>query len=640
MFRPYLLAGLCIALTGCAVGPAASPIADPGVSIRGKAFGGQQPVVGAQVYLYAANTTGTAGPGIAPSSTNQSVSLLNSGVLTNNPSASGQDASGNYYVLTAADGSFSIGGDYACTPNQQVYILVTGGNPGAGTNSASSMTGILGNCPAAGNFAAAVPYVWINEVSTVAAAYSLAPFASDATHVSTSGSTQATTGIANAFLNAPKLADISAGTAVTTTANGGSVPNSLINTIADILAACVNSSDLAHNNCDTLFENATTDGVATTSTGGATNPTDVASAAINIVHNPGANVASLYGLQPATGAPFFPNATSAPPSFLVAIRYAEGCTSCYGAAADASGNIWFVSLTGNKLYQIDHTGKSLGSYTTNLSTPQYLAVDASGNIWVTNSGNGNVTEYSASGTALGTYNPTNSGLSGPQMIAFDATGNAWIANSNTKVATVLSSTGAFVGKYTPTASQSLYAVAIDTSGNAWLPGYTTASAITKLSGAGTQLGSYTPASSNLNYSRGAAFDGTGNLWIPNYGDNYLTVLSSSGALVGSYTTTGMATPITAAIDGSQRVWVGEYGANQVALFSNSGATLATTSTTVGSFTMSRQILVDNSGSVWLSSSNNTPSNYLTEFPGQATPVVTPLVANLKAPYGASAINRP
>lgn len=511
MFRSVcLLAGVSLALTGCAVGPAASPTADAGVSIRGKAFGGQQPVVGAQVYLYAANTTGSAGPGIAPSSTNQSLSLLNSGVLSNNPGAAGQDTSGNYYVLTAADGSFSIGGDYTCTPNQQVYLLVTGGNPGAGTNSASSMMAVLGSCPASGNFAANVPYVWVNEVSTVAAAYSLAPFASDATHVSTSGSTQAATGIANAFLNAPKLASISTGTTSTPTANGGIVPVSLVNTIANILAACVNSSDQAHTNCDTLFENATSDGVATASTGGTTNPTDVASAIINIVHNPGANVTALYGLQAGVAAPFSPNSQSAPTSFLVAISYTPGCSVCYGAAADASGNLWVASYSTSKLYQIDHTGKVLASYSSGLSSPLYVAVDASANIWVTNSNN-NIAEYTSSGTLLGTYNPTNSGLSSPQMIAIDATGNAWIANLSSKAVTVLSSTGALVGKYTTTAAQGLYAVAIDTSDNAWFPGYSGPTAVSELSSTGTQLGSYSPSGSN--FPRAASFDGSGNLWM-------------------------------------------------------------------------------------------------------------------------------
>jgi YVTN family beta-propeller protein len=33
---------------------------------------------------------------------------------------------------------------------------------------------------------------------------------------------------------------------------------------------------------------------------------------------------------------------------------------------------------------------------------------------------------------------------------------------------------------------------------------------------------------------GIAIDGSGNVWVANYGDNTVTVLSSSGALIATY----------------------------------------------------------------------------------------------------------
>ncbi len=42
-------------------------------------------------------------------------------------------ASGDYYVTTGSDGSFSISGDYTCTAGQQVYLYAVGGDPGLGT---------------------------------------------------------------------------------------------------------------------------------------------------------------------------------------------------------------------------------------------------------------------------------------------------------------------------------------------------------------------------------------------------------------------------------------------------------------------------------------------------------------------------
>jgi hypothetical protein len=53
-------------------GGSQTPLAD--VALTGTVYGGQQPLVGAHVYLFAANTTGYGGAGIAGSSSNASVS--------------------------------------------------------------------------------------------------------------------------------------------------------------------------------------------------------------------------------------------------------------------------------------------------------------------------------------------------------------------------------------------------------------------------------------------------------------------------------------------------------------------------------------------------------------------------------------
>ena len=100
-------------------------------------MGGQQPIVGAHVYLFAANTTGNAESGIAASSSNASTSLLGwhnyrQLRLCRRP-----------YVLTDSNGAFSITGDYVCTANTQVYLYALGGNPGAGTNSAAGLLAAL-----------------------------------------------------------------------------------------------------------------------------------------------------------------------------------------------------------------------------------------------------------------------------------------------------------------------------------------------------------------------------------------------------------------------------------------------------------------------------------------------------------------
>jgi hypothetical protein len=240
---PVLLpATLCLSLlTGCALQQTASSKPEPAVKLSGSVHGGQQPIVGAHVYLFAANTTGYGQP---------SVSLLNAA------STSTSDSLGAY-VVTDSNGAFTITDDYACTPNTQVYLYALGGNPGAGVNSAAAVLAALGNCPSSGSLLASIPFIQVNEVTTIAAAYAMAGFATDATHVSSSSTPLAQTGIANAFANATNLADISTGAALTTTpAGNGAVPQTEINTLADIVASCINSTGPASTPCSTLLSTA------------------------------------------------------------------------------------------------------------------------------------------------------------------------------------------------------------------------------------------------------------------------------------------------------------------------------------------------------------------------------------------------
>ncbi|SPE23606.1 exported hypothetical protein [Candidatus Sulfotelmatomonas gaucii] len=119
---PALLfaATFTLAMTGCSsstTGLMTSHDVQPpvsGAALQGKVHGGQNPIAGASVYLYAANTTGYGGAGISATASNQSISLLTSGT---------QDASGHYFATTGSDGSFSVTGDYTCpSANSQLYL--------------------------------------------------------------------------------------------------------------------------------------------------------------------------------------------------------------------------------------------------------------------------------------------------------------------------------------------------------------------------------------------------------------------------------------------------------------------------------------------------------------------------------------
>ena len=139
-------------LAGCSTGTNSTAIPKAKPSLRGNVHGGQQPVAGAQIYLYAAGTTGYGSP---------SRSML---------AAPG-------YVSTDIGGNFTITGDYTCQPGDLVYLVGLGGNAGAGPNSNIVLMTAPGSC-ATLQANAATTFLNIDEVTTVASVYALAPYIS------------------------------------------------------------------------------------------------------------------------------------------------------------------------------------------------------------------------------------------------------------------------------------------------------------------------------------------------------------------------------------------------------------------------------------------------------------------------------
>src|SRR6266702_504150 len=591
--RPVFAVALCfpLVLTGCTLSPTAAPTVDAGLAIQGSVHGGQQPIAGAHIYLLAANTTGYG---------NASVSVMSNVPGQTTLDSSGGATNGDYYVTTNASGAFSITSDYSCTPDTQVYLYSLGGNTGSGGNAAAGLLATLGNCPSLGNFLTATPFIAVNEVSTIAAAYAFAGFATDATHVSRSSTALAQVGIKNAFANAANLADLSTGAARSTPANGnGTAPQSLIYTLADIIASCINSSGAVSGPatptaCYTLFNSA--------KSGGATGsvPSDTATAAINIAHNPGANVAALYALVTAQS-PFGSTLSSQPNDFTVGLQFTGG----------------------------------------GLNDPYDIAIDSSGNAWITNNGTGgSVTKLTSDGVPItSSAGYTGHGLtSNLNGIAIDLNDNAWIPATNNNSIVEISSTGSFVSTstgYTGGGLNSPYSIAVDGSGNAWVTNIAFGQySVSKFSSAGTAVSGsngYTDGTLNTPYS--IAIDNLGNAWLADNGGLSTNVAKFSNAGVaispsGGYTGGGIDTPVAVAIDGAGNAWVANNGTIVgITELGSSGAAISPSTGYIAPGVNSlNAIAVDGSGNVWVADKN---ALQITEMIGLATPVVTPLSVGAK-----------
>jgi streptogramin lyase len=584
-----------------------APTTTPGSAISGNVHGGQQPIVGAHIYLFAANPAGYGSP---------SISMLNSA----QPSVA-TDAIGNY-VLTSATGSFHISGDYTCTTGQQVYLLALGGNPGPPVspgqiNPAAALMSAFGACPEGQtNFASTVPYVYINEVTTVAAVYALSGFMTDATHVGYAPTPGALQGIANAFRTVTNLAGISSGVALSQSVQGnGDVPQAEINSLANLLVNCVNSDGTT--GCAQLFTNAPAlDG---------TLPTNTIAAMLNITHKPGANVPALFAAsQIATT--FQPTLTAAPNDWSLALTfYADNMVGPYFPAIDSLGNLWVPSYVSNTLIEFDPTGKILsgtnGITGGGLNLPYSIAIDASDNPWVINFGPVNastVSKFSTAGVSLiSSPYPCDTACFFP---AFDAAQNLWISGSDR--ATVLRSDGSVLKKFATTGFDS--GIAINSAGVGWSIGQPN---LLYRIGLGATLSStteFTTAAAGADLTS-VAIDSADNVWYASAKNNAIGTSDKNGALVSpanGYTGGGLKGPAQIAVDGSNRVWVANRDGNSLSAFTNSGVAISpATGYQASNISNPRGLAIDASGNVWLT---NFTYNSITEFVGIATPAATPI----------------
>jgi hypothetical protein len=592
------------------------------------------------VYLLAVNNTGYGGPGIASSGTNQSASLLTSGT--------GSDSLG-FYVTTDANGDFSISNDYSCpSAYAYPYLYSVGGNSGAGDNSAITLVGPVSGCNSS-------QYVIVNEVSTVVVAYAFAGFASSPLNVSSSNTTLAATGLENASNTITNLMNPMTGTAYAATpATNGTVPQAEIDTLANILAGCVNSSGSGSTACLTLFSNAMN---------GSTAPTDTATAALNIAHNPGANVSTLFGLATAS-APFQPSLpTPAPNDFTIAVSYSgAGLNSPVPIAIDAAGNVWVGNTaTGvNSVSEFSPVGAPItGSPFSGggIVDPYSIAIDKSGNVWTGNVTPNSLSELENNGTPVSTSaGYTLGGLNAPYDIAFDKLGHAWVVNNVGSSLSEFSSTGTPItgspGDQGGGISNDPVSLAIDASGNIWVTDSITLGALSEFNSSGMAVsGSSGDTGGGLNDPWGIAIDGSGNVWAVNSGTGANTISkfgSSGSAITGSsgYSGGGLDIPEGIAIDGAGDVWVVNRATNatsppypdsSISEFNSSGTALSPSTGYQAGLNLALRIAVDGSGNVWVT---NASLNTVTEFVGAGAPVVTPIVANLLSPYGTSAVNLP
>jgi streptogramin lyase len=609
---PWLCCGF---LAGCGGTDIPSTTVAVGATLQGKVQGGQRPVSGAKVYLY---TAGFAGYGSA------STSLLN-------PSARGvsTDGNGNGYVTTTVSGSFSITGEWSCTHGtDEVYVLALAGNPGfadGAGNPALALMAALGPC---NSLASAYPFVFINEVTTVVSAWALQQFMTDVTHIGASETNA--TGLSNAFAQVPNMVDIATGQALAKTAAGnGVVPQSKIDTLANILASCVNSANGASAACGNLFSAATPPG--------RTPAADTIAAALYIARNPGYKVSTLFALG-TPSAPFQPQLSKAPNDWMLYVTLnGGGLNGPASVDVDGSGNLWVSNYAGvaSAFSPVGAPLAATGYAGGGLNESFGMAIDTSNHIWFANqqsiggvnSGLGTITKLNAGGQPLsGNSGYDEGGIYFPIEVTADPNGNMWIVNYGDSKVTLLNGSGASLSEATGWGGTSLefpVALAVDSKHNAWVANQS-ANSITRISADGLT----TTVITCCNGASGIATDQSNNVWVANYYGDSISEVSGGGAvLLNGITGGGVLHPQGIAVDGSGTVWVANYRGNSISEVSGaSNASPGIFLSPAGGFGADASLMqpyglaLDASGNAWVSNFGN---NTITQFLGIATPIKTP-----------------
>ena len=714
-------------LTGCTANFTPSAVEStltPIGNIQGSVHGGQNPVTGAQIYLYEAST---AGYGTAATSLICNKNLMSGAKLASCESTANvyQDSSQNYYMQTDINGNFALAGDYVCTSGDQVYMVAIGGNPGlvgpstkatfsknsntitvvsatgidvgasiSGTgigsgnvNTVASVSGTtvtlsqqtssagsgvsvtfgvnntaivqmaaIGECPSSGSMASQVPYLVINEATTVAFAYAVSGFATTPYNVSTDAT--GVKALENAFATANNLVNLSNGQAPSTFNGNTNSSNSQakINTLANILSTCVNTSTPTSSNCESLYKYATT-------TSG-TQATDEGSAIFNIAHNQAVqiingtnvtqNATNLFNLS--QGASVFSPTVKSVTDWTLPVIY-SGVISTpstsgtptsgpYNIAFDGSGNAW-IGDRKNGVVEIQPQG-TVSTFSSGFSMVKGVAVSPQdGTIWVSDFGKSVVDVLDSSGNMQTTIK--NNNLSGPVLTGFtvNPTGTpsddylAFEVSETTAGILVFDASNGYGLVHNANNSNYTYVtspgwITIDSYGAAWIPsinnGYVGSLAVQYKNG--TQ--SYPASETNLGYgysttaeTMGTAGDSTGNIWAATGVGGSVLVQFSGPNIGGEYTAGGLNNPEKTFVDGNNTVWVANAGANDISGLYTAGGTynapwLSSTgfATSAANGTGCTAIGVDPSGNVWVGNSDQS----VTMLPGLGTPTAAPLYA--------------
>jgi hypothetical protein len=646
-------------------------------TIGGTIHGGNQPVSAATVQLwFAGQGSGSAATVVAQTTSSSTGSFS---FVMGSPGGPNAGPGGNTWSCPASPG------------NPLVYVVATGGNTqgsGSSTNAAAAFVAPYGLC----NTISSSSFVNLTEVTTVATMavwqqyYNPSVPASSATipiagSFDSDGTGLALQSMTNSYTLLANLVNVATGTAyatktipantgagtfgVTGTSTVATPETAKINTIANILASCINSPTATTGTaCSTLFGNAVAPDPTTTSSPTATfaTATDTLHAAYYMLTNPtntpvgstSSNLSALFGLSPATGAPFQPSLAAAPTDWTIGISYASTSTcgtniknlinSAQDLAVDNFGGVWLANnQAGGNVALLSTTGAPEVCIAMGTGLNTGITLDSANpgglqNIWLADSGASNVYKYVPGASTFLAY-PT---AAAPVSITADGSGNIYYtSNSNLYALPAAATTSPVTPVSIATAIGTGSRVLVDSSPAIWATSGTTKIDRTSCTTPITTANCTSSATTTVSPTYGIGVSPIVSVGTPVHLQNSIYFDAGTGSnsvslfqgtpgsaytsVTGWPITSGLNNPAGLAVDGAQNVWaVNNFaGANSVVEIGAAKQLLSSTTGFVKDVSYlgsGRSLVIDSSGNVWIGRDG---SNSITEIVGAAVPVSQP-----------------
>jgi sugar lactone lactonase YvrE len=424
------------------------------------------------------------------------------------------------------------------------------------------------------------PSITINELTTIAGAYSAAQFISGG---QIAGSNFALQIVAGMNLN---LVEIQTGTSSVTIT---SPPNAdqtsswrTTSSLANLLATCVRGTPSALHE---LY-------ILATPPGGST-PADTITAIANIARNPANHVGGIFAQARAIDI-YQPALELQPDAWTIVVKVNDSGSdepdgqmfSGPGSLAfDSEGRAWITNNTiqgtpdGTKYgIVLDAAGRPAANGSA-LMTPYTgggllgggygIAIDGKRQIWMSDFGwgankppEGGVSVFTQDAVPV---SPDPHGYTTAvhrvQGIAIDRSDNVWIAGyESNSVAVYIGGNPATnsVATYFGDSSFKPFGIAIASDGTAWVANGDQAGSVVhfRLNGLQAEIVSNTPVGKVL---KGIAIDSAGNVWVASGGDDHVYVLDPNGNVTGAFQGGGINGPWGLCLDGADNPWIGNFG---------------------------------------------------------------------------------